>query len=1060
MVDSNAKSTAEKIAAELIWRLEVLQHRGRYNVKTGEYRQLPTRIRRFANACPTDIVADVIDALIKMAPYTRVVFNGEDDPSLKYRPTMTSIRKDDSLKSTEGSKGTYTIIQDLLLEDEFGDVYTAGDSSSCSQVVTSTYYWDEADIAECPQGGQGVSYQVVGVSRDHETDLFSFQVRKVQAVTQHLPERVVECDDERSKTQEVWDNVYTDDTGETRVYKMDDVVHGGEAIEIPDPCDDAETGQRISVSVSENPDCTLKIAIERVTAKFDVWSEYSRYKDQFNHRSMDLWNNVLPVAGDKDGVDYDRVEGTKTTVEVKDNGDGTVNRRVTVEKDLAVYDVEKSMTRTPRYTEVSWTDKSQMNPATALPKGYKYGTWKSVKTAVGRYDNTYTGYALVTDTLGYQCNDTAFLHTHSNTESSTVYPDPETCVPVAKDGVVTTYDIAKDERGVVTKTTRTQTEHEYESFRRTVQSTLLGQLVRVYSKSMPTVDPDPVEGTIAMTEYSVTDGRLYDTVKETFVLNKNNIELGAACRRTVFEHEDTKEVTVPEMREHVTEAGGGFFRSTRYSMDVNTGAIRRMAVTTEELPYPLAEYTKRVTPKCVTRQETNRNLPLKIDYLSYNNDAVAVGGSETRKANPGGSVDQVRTKVEANVGAILTAQCDLTALQHSHQEETVLGLGGAGGEDGTAVEAGKTLRAGGGYSRTEVVSVDDDNVKTSRVRETYEFNHEYGSRVDEDAFAARQVIEETSSERNVGDVDGKGGTFSSVDQRSDKGSATVLKDLLPSVFDVNTQGKGRVAVSSSARAGLAECITAGKVVTGGEFRRGVQYTAESVVTDGGHFHTKRHKDVPKPQKWLDAALIDEGGGHYTWQFRNLTEDQVKELVEDSLRVANGASNETGGFYSSFKAHPFVRRSLNEYGLYDGQCGFEASVQISGSDSGWGKKRKIKEVAAEVIAEWTEVSCTIKPVSQLDPNAPDYAVGGNSFFYVQVTRATYHHVVGVGKNALHNYCAAGAFWASPSIQISPDSESFSVVACVKQTTDIHMVKGAALSESPQDDTLVKDYTVNL
>lgn len=1051
MVDSNAKSTAEKIAAELIWRLEVLQHRGRYNVKTGEYRQLPTRIRRFANACPTDIVADVIDALIKMAPYTRVVFNGEDDPSLKYRPTMTSIRKDDSLKSTEGSKGTYTIIQDLLLEDEFGDVYAAGDSSSCSQVVTSTYYWDEADIAECPQGGQGVSYQVVGVSRDHETDLFSFQVRKVQAVTQHLPERVVECDDERSKTQEVWDNVYTDDTGETRVYKMDDVVHGGEAIEIPDPCDDAETGQRISVSVSENPDCTLKIAIERVTAKFDVWSEYSRYKDQFNHRSMDLWNNVLPVEGDKDGIDYDRNEGTKTTVEVKDNGDGTVNRRVTVEKDLTVYEVEKSTTRTPRYTEVSWTDKSQMDPATALPQGYKYGTWKSVKTAVGRYDNTYTGYELVTDALGYQCNDTAFLHTHSNTESSTVYPDPETCVPVAKGGIVTTYDIAKDERGVVTKTTRTQTEHEYESFRRTVQSTLLGRVVRIYSKSMSKPLDEPQEGSIGMAEYAVTDGRLYDTVSETFVLNQANIELGAACRRTVFEHEDSKEVTTPEMGEHVTEAGNGFFRTTRYAKDVNTGAIRRTADMTEELQFYSAEVVKRVTPKHTMLQVTNRNTRLKASDLKT--DELEVGHAETRKTNPGGSVDQVLTNVVVNKGAELAAQCDLTVLQHSHQKETVL-------DDDAKVEAGKTLEAGEGYSRTEVVSVDDDNVKTSRVRETYEFNHEYGSRVDEDALAARQVIEETSSEKNVGDVDGKGETFSSVDQSSDKGEATALADAPSSIFDVNTQGKGRIASSSSARAGLAECITTGRLVTGGDFKRGIQYTAESAVTDGGHFHTKRHKDVPKPQKWLDAALIDEGGGHYTWQFRNLTEDQVKDLVKDSLRVADGASNETGGFYSSFKAHPFVRRSLNEYGLYDGQCGFEASTQTFGSDSGWGKKRKIEEVAAEVIAEWTEVSCTIKPVSQLDPNAPDYAVGGNSFFYVQVTRATYHHVVGVGKNMLHNYCAAGAFWASPSIQISPDSESFSVVACVKQTTDIHMVKGAVLSESPQDDTLVEGYTVNL
>ena len=1050
MVNENVKSRAEQIADDLRWRLEVLQHRCRYNLKTGVYKRLPTRVRRFANGCPTDIVADVIEAIVKKAPYTNIVFNGESDPDMRYRPTVTSIRKDDSLKS--GTKdNTYTIIQDLVLEDEADD-YRFWEFSSCSSVTKSTFFWDEVDIRECPSGGQGVTYRIADVNRDKETDLFSYRLQETKAVTQHNPPVVSECSDDETVTVEEWDNVYTEENADGTVakYKFDDVVHHGEEIEVPDACDDATTGELVKVETSENEDCTFKIRVTRTVSKPDTgegddFSEYQRYRDQYVKRDSELLRNVMPRPTDINGVEY--ANGVKTTLEVKRNPDGTVDRRTSKETERHVVKAEETYQVMPRHATRTWENQNEPEPATAIPPGFAYGSWKCVKTPGGLYTNTFTGIVNLITQLGYGCTETAFLHTDTAERTVGTFPTAPVHVSVAKDGKVCTYDITKDGNGAFFEKTSVKAEIPFENFRKTVSRTLLGKTVRIYHKSQSAPLAEPAEGTVGATEFQVTDGRLYDLVQETFVLNATNVLLGYDCARTVFDHKDSTEVTVPSVGGHSEVAGGGFFRSVRYVKDPSTGSIRRQVDVTEEVPFQSTVVVKRVTPKYVQTQVTHRNLR-DITAAQLLGLDLGVGSVEQRETNPGGSVNQTITTTVPNEEGDFAAKCELDVTHHGHETEKAL-------PQDSPVEAGTTITAGGGKHRSETVSVDDNNVKTKRERVDTEFDHEYGSRVHEDAVQAHQIIEETSSDKNAGDADGQGETFEATEEGSERGEATKLGDALDPAGVFNVKAKSGSLGSGSVKGALAEEFSGGKLVAGGGFKRGIQVVADSELTPGGHFHTRKHKYVPKPQKWLDATCADGVGGHYTWNFRNLTQAQVQELVLDCCNVAAGAANQTGSLYGSFRNHPFCRRTLNDFGLYDGNCGFESS-NVNGTAEGWGKK--IKEVPASIVAQWTEKSATIKPVSQLDPIAGDYAAGADAMFYMQTTSSKYQMVTGVGKNSLAAYCAT-PFWASPSININPTTEAYTVTACVEHTTKIELVKGAALPDSGGSVTLVEDLKGN-
>jgi hypothetical protein len=1033
MFDVNAEERAKEYVGDIRWRLEVMQYRSRYNMKTGEYKKLPTRVRRFSNGIPTDIVSYVLEELNRTKVFTGLVFNGEEVEG-KYRTSSSQIRKDDSLKT--GGDATYTIIQDLLLCGE-PDVYEFGDSSACSGVSTSEYRWDEAEVEACPDGGQGVTYRIVDVQRDSSTDLFSYRVQKNVAVTQHLPAVTSECSDDSTTTVELWDNLY----GEPGDWHWDSVVHGGKAAKIPAPCSESK-GNLVSIDYSENDDCTFKVRVTRRTSKASgtqtAGAEFLRIRDRYQRKTMDLVKNAvthLPY----EGVEYK--DGVITQYESVENDDQTWNNRVTVTTEREVKMSEYEYRVSPRFTQKTWTDTNVPDAATGIPEGFSYGSYKTTKTPGGLYTNEYSGYVPNLETFGYSCEDTAYLHTHVNesTVDDADFPGEGEHVAAAADGVVNSESYQKDEStGLVTKRSTVREEHAVEWAKRKVTSGLLGRMVEYTNRSWtsPLTEPALGGGTFASSEYTVTDGYRYDVSWSEFEKAPAGAVVGTECSKTAFAHVDQKETTADEVGECVEEAGGGVYRRRVFSVDTQTGVVRQTETLHEELAFENAVVTKTNTPKAVVTKTTDRNVTGPASELLGR--TLSTGASERVSTNDGKSVDVERTTVAANVGAVLRNSCQVDASSHTHQKDTVV----------NASSPSASASAGKGVYRQEEVSLDDQGVATKRSTETTEYEHEFGVRINENAVEAYQVVENTSSDVNVGDPAWpKGAGFEAKESGSTRGSASSIASARSPFNDKSTSAKMTYGVTRPSKAQIAEFITTEKLASGGGFARGRQIITDSELTKGGRFRTKEHRYVAKPQKWLDDISSDTYH-KYVWHFRNLTQAQVEEIVKDVVQAS--AKENTG----DNNVHPFINRELNNYGLFDGTAGYEEShARAAWKTTGGGHSESddIEEVAFQQFGTWKEKLVSIQPVTQLNPYAADYVGGVSPMFVAKVTWTTYKGGYGVGKgsfaSAISSLGSGGKMWASPSISFDVSTQQYKIVAAVEQKTSIEVIVGSGTLPQP-------------
>lgn len=602
MIDANELERAKAYAESIVWRLETLQSRSRYNIDTGELKRLPTRLRRFSNGIPQDNVASTLAALEAMAPYRGVVYNGEDDLDREYRPTVTLIRKDNSMRS--GGDATYTIVQDLLLAGEL-DTYSAGDSSSCSQVSDTEWHWDEGEIAECPQGGQGVSYRVENVSRSSENDLFSYAVRRTRAVTQHMPAMTVACSDDGFTTVETWDNVY----GGPGAFRWDPVVHDGGPLDVPNPCTGTQ-GLLVKVQVQENPDCTFRVSVERTTSRVGDGDEYMRYRDRYKAQSMDLVSHAaapLPKAG----VEYS--DGAVTRYEVKRNEDGTYENRTTVETEREVAGSTVLRRITPFRAVDERTDTNMPSPASGLLPGYTYGSYESVKTPGGLFTNRYVGIENLRTDIGRGCRKTAFQHDHSAEETVQSLPS-QSHVSDAGGGRVSETRYRVDAEGTVVKTsTDTWEIREADSAGGRTLTARYEIVKRTDTNMASRASGLPSGFQYGSFQYQMTPGKWY--VNEYVGYRARRLDIMRSHTADVFRHEDTVENTADGLPDipH-TAAGGGTVTTDEARLDEN-GVATVVHRTVKELPVKSSSKEVAVTPRAVITRRTDTNVPARATAL-------------------------------------------------------------------------------------------------------------------------------------------------------------------------------------------------------------------------------------------------------------------------------------------------------------------------------------------------------------------------------------------------------------------------------------------------------------
>lgn len=635
--------------AQTKWRLQTMQHRSRFNPKTGEYRQLPTRVRRFLNGTPVSMKARVLSILKESAPYSCPVFDLETG-DMKYVPTNTFIRKDGPELASGGADATYTIVQDLKLLDEDGDTFGVRDESSCAQVGETEWHWDEAEVADCPDGSQGVLYQVANVSRDRETDLFSYAVRKVQALTVHVPPMVSACTERSRVTVETWDNVY----GEPGAFRWDPVRGGSSALDVPEACDRSD-GTLVRVSASRNADCTYRVAVERVEAVTGVGSYYSqhdRYRSETGERTLNAFSPLPKV-----GIEYDH--GLVTRYQSERNEDGTWTNDVGRTLERPVPESTVGERRTPRGTTRTRVDTNVPSPATGISASF--GSWKSVKTPGGLYTNEYVEHVRrVADGLGMVCTDTAFLKTHENQGSAGSVPS-SSHVPKAGNGLVTTWSYDTDADGLVTKRVRTEQEHTVNNAVRRRAWGWLGNTSGYVHRSVSSaVASSILESGSAGTsvEVRMTNGGLFDVEVQSF-LRVAGLRLGLECQKTVYQHVHETSESESGMGEDANDAGGGRTYRRSFSLDPSTGAITRRDAVTTEIEVPESRRSVRVTARGRTVRTVKANSPSKPE------DASSPGKSTEFEVTPGGRFNVTVEETTANPAG-LGDDCSKDLFSHVH----------------------------------------------------------------------------------------------------------------------------------------------------------------------------------------------------------------------------------------------------------------------------------------------------------------------------------------------------------------------------------------------------------
>lgn len=691
-LDKNVKAAEWLKMAEGKWRLQTLQHRGRYNIKTGEYKELPTRLRRFLNGTPVSVITRTLEMLKEAAPYRSPVFNWEYDEGLLYRPTNTLIRKDGPEMTTNGKDATYTIIQDLRLMDEDGEVLDVADGSSCSSVSYSSYHWDESDVEGCPPGSQGVSYRVHSVNRESETDLFSYTVSKTVAITQHMAEHTVQCSDRKRVTVETYDNVY----GSVGSYRYDSEIHGGAAIDVPSPCTD-EKGLTVEVSVQENADCTFKISVQRTYAYADDRA-FSIYKDQYKTESVTSDMNQ-PAPLPRTGVEYSG--GVKTKYSSEKNDDGTWNNTVDVETERPVPESTYEVKVSPRYDITSWTDTNQSSPASGIP-GTQYGSYKVTKTPGGLYTNEYVGYVKkIIDDLGKACEDTAFMHTHERTGMVDEFDRGH--VPEAENGLVTSWHFSTDDTtGAISRTVRTRQEHTVVKSSESRASSIYGITYGYHSRSVTREVAAELLASVKNVGESVriemTDGRMWNVEVSEFT-KAYGARISMECGKTFFRHDHDNATVVQEIGEEAHDAGGGYTYHRSYSVDPQHGTVTKHERYSKELNRPGSGGSTRITARYIETSVVNTQVEKRTE-------ATKVGDSVEWRRTDGGLYTETVSHYEIRYGDMENG-CEKTQFQHQHShtetnDSSTVGEGHVeDARNGVIHQVSEQLNDQGGWTKRE-----------------------------------------------------------------------------------------------------------------------------------------------------------------------------------------------------------------------------------------------------------------------------------------------------------------------------------------------------------------------
>ena len=272
MNESSRREAARRWLLDAHWHVAVM--RGTRVLPSLQYENtdLPAvmrcTLRLFAPGCPGGLLRDVLQLLGEEPVVENPVVDGMPIPGKWYHNFAAWGR--DSGQSVDGGDSTKTLIRDL---NEGSVRFSSVSENSCSSYVSIRYVFDVPSVETLTPDAQGYQTRIGGVSRDQNSNLFSYYVTVSRRKTVYIPPAVVN------------DSVYQTDTsfGWTGLYgsEASPVDQDGNSVAVPVP-GSQPLGTMVSLEWSKDPsDCTFSVRVLKRVAKENVPAGASCRKDLF-----------------------------------------------------------------------------------------------------------------------------------------------------------------------------------------------------------------------------------------------------------------------------------------------------------------------------------------------------------------------------------------------------------------------------------------------------------------------------------------------------------------------------------------------------------------------------------------------------------------------------------------------------------------------------------------------------------------------------------------------------------------------------------------------------------
>ena len=225
------------------------------------------RMRVFAKGCPRHALREVHELLAKSATVRDPVIDGVVQPGTFYHRGAGYLKDE---RTSEAGTATYTLVRDFF-DGPVSESDTVEDG--CGNKTSIRFEWDRDSVEDLAtlanslggSGGvqpQGTVIRIAGVSRDPETNLFSYYVTVTETKTVIFPEYLLAEDAFSQEKEALWLGLYGDAAN-----PVDSNTDAAPDPAVPSPGALA-AGTTAQVSWSKNKDdCTLNAQARKRIAK-------------------------------------------------------------------------------------------------------------------------------------------------------------------------------------------------------------------------------------------------------------------------------------------------------------------------------------------------------------------------------------------------------------------------------------------------------------------------------------------------------------------------------------------------------------------------------------------------------------------------------------------------------------------------------------------------------------------------------------------------------------------------------------------------------------------------